>query len=799
MEEPSPVAEPISSEAPSDARTVDRDLLVEQYPWVRSVAHNLVRDCWGAEDVMQEAVLAALAAPPRHARDASSLRAWLGRVAFNLSRLGARQSLRRRAREERVARPEALPSVSDEVEAVTKLSRLLEAVAELDQPYRTVVELRYFDELSTAEIACRTGVSELAVRKRLWRARGKLRDALGEGDDGGLLALLVLPLLRAARPASVGAAAAAVLAVVGSVAWLGRDERQPVELLAARAAAPGAREAHLLGEAEGDAGAREPGSARDASRSRALVTLVDVPPVVTPPPRTETPMVAGSVRDLEAQPVAGLDIRAVERPEQSLAVSDAFGAFRVPFSAGTTLVAEGHGFTTLCPARAEQASATEPALVVVAPAAPLDGRVVDEHGALVRGAELEIRCDESTFVELDQPVRLDSPLLRSARSDEGGRFAWTDAPRGAGLTLRASAPGFEEARLETRALFESVVVVLRVPADAPELCGTVRRGDGLPAAGAFVQLSLATVRSDENGRYRLPLRGVQDDSVLEARHEDFACARVLHMGRQVRAGVRSLDVVLGDALDSVAGRLTDPRGAPLGGWRVFAFASSDGATGVPAQSSDSSADGAFRFRLPPGDYALVALEPHGPGFTQSLSRSTREASWSLEAADRATRAVGGRLVTDAGEVLAGAQLAVALRTDGRSAPWRELVTDLDGRWSMEIGDGAELDLVAEHPAIGTHAFSVDTGDDSTQALTRSSFLRVVATGADALAVLDDGGAELAFRGAIGTSAQHALFGGRSALLGVPAEARWLSLRTGGNEVARVRLVLQPGAHAVLVR
>jgi hypothetical protein len=75
----------------------------------------------------------------------------------------------------------------------------------------------------------------------------------------------------------------------------------------------------------------------------------------------------------------------------------------------------------------------------------------------------------------------------------------------------------------------------------------------------------------------------------------------------------------------------------------------------------------------------------------------------------------------------------------------------------------------------------------------------VATGADALAVLDDGGAELAFRGAIGTSAQHALFGGRSALLGVPAEARWLSLRTGGNEVARVRLVLQPGAHAVLVR
>src|SRR4030095_3167014 len=38
--------------------------LTAHYGWVRAVARNLVRDPWGAEDVTQETLLAALRAPP---------------------------------------------------------------------------------------------------------------------------------------------------------------------------------------------------------------------------------------------------------------------------------------------------------------------------------------------------------------------------------------------------------------------------------------------------------------------------------------------------------------------------------------------------------------------------------------------------------------------------------------------------------------------------------------------------------------------------------------------------------------
>src|SRR6185436_14318880 len=91
--------------------------LTAHYAWLHAVARNLVRDPWGAEDVTQETLLAALASPPPDVPDDQRLRAWLGRVAFNLSRLGARQGARRRAREVLVARAEAVPSVSDEYDS----------------------------------------------------------------------------------------------------------------------------------------------------------------------------------------------------------------------------------------------------------------------------------------------------------------------------------------------------------------------------------------------------------------------------------------------------------------------------------------------------------------------------------------------------------------------------------------------------------------------------------------------------------------------------------------------------------
>ena len=95
--------------------TFDRSLLVEQSRWVRSLAGSLVRDPSGADDVAQETLLAALAAPPADAGDSRRLRAWLGRVTFNLANLSMRRGMRRRAREEDVARSDREDSTADAV------------------------------------------------------------------------------------------------------------------------------------------------------------------------------------------------------------------------------------------------------------------------------------------------------------------------------------------------------------------------------------------------------------------------------------------------------------------------------------------------------------------------------------------------------------------------------------------------------------------------------------------------------------------------------------------------------------
>ncbi|UCC31320.1 MAG: sigma-70 family RNA polymerase sigma factor [Phycisphaerales bacterium] len=60
---------------------------------------------------------------------------------------------------------------------------LEEAVAGLPEKYAEVVLLRYYGELSCAEVADRLGVPVGTVTKRLSRAYGMLRDSLG-GQDG---------------------------------------------------------------------------------------------------------------------------------------------------------------------------------------------------------------------------------------------------------------------------------------------------------------------------------------------------------------------------------------------------------------------------------------------------------------------------------------------------------------------------------------------------------------------------------------------------------------------------------------
>lgn len=194
--EPSPRATPL-------------DRLLAERTWVAALARRLVRDPGAADDAVQDVSLAAMASPP----DEPS-RGWLATVLRNAVRMRARGESRRESRETRVAAGDAdraAPSSHEIVARAEEHRRVVDAVLALEEPYRTTVLLRFFDDLPPADVARRTGVPLETARARIRRAqdllRGKL-DALHGGDGiAWKAALLPIAFRDLALPASLGGAA----------------------------------------------------------------------------------------------------------------------------------------------------------------------------------------------------------------------------------------------------------------------------------------------------------------------------------------------------------------------------------------------------------------------------------------------------------------------------------------------------------------------------------------------------------------------------------------------------------------
>src|SRR5262245_60908672 len=150
----------------SPGSSEDVAALLEHSTWVRRLAGSLVRDDALAEDLTQEAWLAALRHPPTAGLPA---RPWLAQVLRNLVRMHVRGSRRQKERESRTDSPPDAQGLAPEqlVERV-ELQRLLAGlVVELEEPLRSTVLLRYYEGLDSSEIAARQGVPAGTVRWRL--------------------------------------------------------------------------------------------------------------------------------------------------------------------------------------------------------------------------------------------------------------------------------------------------------------------------------------------------------------------------------------------------------------------------------------------------------------------------------------------------------------------------------------------------------------------------------------------------------------------------------------------------------
>ncbi|MCU0265572.1 MAG: SigE family RNA polymerase sigma factor [Actinomycetia bacterium] len=138
------------------------------------IAGLLLRDVDAAEDVVQDAFVGLYRRWYR-LRDPDKAAAYLRQATVN----GARSALRRRGTARR-ALPRLLPTATDpDVAAqVTARHTVTDALARLPERQREVLVLRYYADLSEAQIADTLGISRGAVKTHASRGLAALRPSL---------------------------------------------------------------------------------------------------------------------------------------------------------------------------------------------------------------------------------------------------------------------------------------------------------------------------------------------------------------------------------------------------------------------------------------------------------------------------------------------------------------------------------------------------------------------------------------------------------------------------------------------
>ncbi|MHC4342800.1 MAG: sigma-70 family RNA polymerase sigma factor, partial [Planctomycetota bacterium] len=476
-----------------DSQPKPEDLL-RHSTFLQALARRLLTDASSAEDIVQEAYLAALERPPRQMGIG-----WLSRVVRNLAGKRRRSEKRRLAREHLATPRGHLPSPSELAARIEMHRRLIRAVDALAEPYRSTILLRFFYDLGPQEIAKRQAISIETVRTRLRRALAKLRGAI---DRRGLaLALLPLP--------SQSAWNRALSSLKWGLAVMVLTKRRAVVLLCLFLLAASTLLMRSLwsgptptehatvhrttrnGSSPAEPSNRTPGNDdRDHGSSRELVIRgivilrhVPVPGATVGIHRAEKLLIG----DLGARNYR----RGLEHPAPPvvLAQTDAEGRFelRCAHRRRLTLEVAADGAATrrllILPPVSEEV------IVHLEAGRAISGIVVNEEDEPVPGAL--VRCRESSGRVL--------PARWETRTGSDGTFVVADLPRGP-FIVRVDAEGYAPHDAFWRG---PRVVLLR----GGVVSGTVLTDEGMPVADATLLLvtkEAAETRTDAQGRYRIP-------------------------------------------------------------------------------------------------------------------------------------------------------------------------------------------------------------------------------------------------------------------------------------------------------
>jgi len=734
------------------------EALLEHAAWIRELARALVRDPGRAEDIAQQTLVAAWKHAPL---DERGLRGWLTQVLRNFARVEARSERRRDRHETGAARPEAQPSTHEVIERVHVQRELVAAVLELDEPYRTVLLLRFYEGKPPRAIARELGRPIASVRSQLARGLALLRARLDQSHgDRSSWALMLAPLVRPGKLLTLPLAGAivmnakiqiaAALAVVGAAALIltlsrGGPEQPNPEL--ARAATPSAE--HAL---ESQAQPRiETGAGAESARAEVERAQSAPVPVAAAP---ATSLVKGHVLGSDGQPLAGVEVEVSASKPALRAQSGADGTFELEAQGKTGRVRTADPrYETVFAGVLERG--TRELQVVVAPRCALAGRVLDAKGQPLAGAR--VRAWPTTSVRtrfaqsLDQAENVDFHAL----SDEQGRFRIESLPLFDGMQVACELSGFEDwsARLVDVASEDLTITLSRVGAAERAVRGRVVDPQGHAVAGALVALGLVTTSSDELGTFALKLDDPQSMSPGSRRKpEELRAAKAGFLPAELRAELvegepRWPDYVvlkLGGTPLTIRGRVLGSDGAAREGALVWVTNTTTLGYGpdellqiesLLAGSNESwtrvTSDASGRFEiggLLDHAYSVVALDPHS--LRRAIATDVPAGSSSVELGlreDGVYPHLAGRVFDANGKPVANVQVKLEAHVfEARSGPtlimWRSFpvagpLTDDEGQFELRdvplegVGITFSSDTIIPL-GIGTAEFRAD-GTSST--------------------------------------------------------------------------------------
>ena len=159
------------------------DLVARYHAACLRYAAHVLGDRMEAEDAVQETLLRAYRSLSRY-QERQQFRPWLFRILVNRCRTAATRMGAQRLRTADAMDPDTV-TARDGTAVLELRSRLVRAIAGLDEPHREAFLLKLGEGLEYEEIARITGASVSALKMRVKRARDQVRERWKELDDDG--------------------------------------------------------------------------------------------------------------------------------------------------------------------------------------------------------------------------------------------------------------------------------------------------------------------------------------------------------------------------------------------------------------------------------------------------------------------------------------------------------------------------------------------------------------------------------------------------------------------------------------